>query len=50
MTEFPLQISGYFIKLLTKKDADILQQLYEQCKDFFILKDGLEASPTAASE
>ncbi len=50
MTEFPLQIPGYFIKRLSKQDANILQPLYEQCKDFFILTDGLEPSPTAASE
>ncbi|MGB7439959.1 MAG: hypothetical protein WA919_02740 [Coleofasciculaceae cyanobacterium] len=48
--DFSLQRPGYSVKRLTPQDADVLQRLYEQCREFFILTDGLAPSPTAARE
>ena len=50
LTDFTLNRPGYFVKRLTPEYADILQGLYEQCTEFFILTDGLPSSPTAACE
>ena len=49
-TDFSLKHPGYSIKRLTPQEADVLQRLYEQCTEFFILTDGLAPSPTAARE
>ncbi len=48
--DFSLKRPGYSVKRLTPQDADVLQQLYEQCIEFFILTDGLAPSLTAARE
>ncbi|MGB3693154.1 MAG: GNAT family N-acetyltransferase [Spirulinaceae cyanobacterium] len=50
LTDFLLKRPGYAVKRLIPEDADILQRLYEQCREFFILTDGLPSSPTAARE
>lgn len=47
---FSLKHPNCSTKRLTPKDADILQQLYEQCAAFILLTDGLPPSPTAARE
>ncbi|MGB7441033.1 MAG: GNAT family N-acetyltransferase [Coleofasciculaceae cyanobacterium] len=49
-TDFSLKRPDYSVKRLTPQDADVLQRLYEQCREFFILTDGLAPSPTAACE
>ncbi|MGB3294448.1 MAG: GNAT family N-acetyltransferase [Phormidesmis sp.] len=48
--DFSLKRSGYSARRLTQKDADVLQRLYEQCKAFFLLTDGLAPLPTAAHD
>ncbi|MDY6783831.1 MAG: GNAT family N-acetyltransferase [Cyanobacteriota bacterium] len=48
--DFVLKHSGYFVKAIASQDADILQPLYEQCREFFILADGVEPAPTAARD
>lgn len=48
--DFFLQCPGYFVKRLTPEDADVIQRLYEQCENFFILTDGIKPSSTAALE
>lgn len=45
-----LEISGYSAKYLEPEDAEVLQQLYEQCMEFAYLTDGQPASPTAARD
>jgi hypothetical protein len=47
---FPLNLSGYSVKLLKPEDAPILQNLYEQCTDFSLLTEGTLFSPTEASD
>jgi len=49
-TDFLLKRAGYRVEQLTPQDADVLQPLYEQCREFFILTDGLPPSATAARE
>jgi GNAT superfamily N-acetyltransferase len=47
---FPLNLSGYSVKLLKPEDAPILQNLYEQCTEFSLLTEGTLFSPTEASD
>ncbi|NEO33313.1 MAG: GNAT family N-acetyltransferase [Symploca sp. SIO3C6] len=50
LTGFSLECSGYSVKQLVPEDAEVLQKLYEQCKDFAFLTYGEEFSSTAARE
>lgn len=49
-TSFSLQIPAYLVKWLLPEDAEVLQQLYEQCTEFALLTDGQPPLPTAARE
>ncbi|NEO99402.1 MAG: hypothetical protein F6K58_12120 [Symploca sp. SIO2E9] len=40
LTGFYLESSGYSLKQLVPEDAEVLQRLYEQCKDFALLTNG----------
>ncbi|OKH55848.1 GNAT family N-acetyltransferase [Calothrix sp. HK-06] len=50
LKSFALEPSGYWVKFLELEDAEILQQLYEQCSDYAFLTDGAPPSPTAARD
>jgi len=47
---FSLELPAYSLKRLVPEDAEVLQQLYEQCTEFAILTDGQPSLPTAARE
>lgn len=49
-TNFSLELPAYSVKRLVPKDAEVLQQLYEQCTEFALLTDGQPPLPTAARE
>jgi RimJ/RimL family protein N-acetyltransferase len=49
-TIFSLELPAYSAKRLVPEDAEILQQLYEQCTEFALFTDGQPPSPTAARE
>ncbi|MBD2770606.1 GNAT family N-acetyltransferase [Iningainema tapete] len=49
-TTFALALSGYRVKNLEPEDAEVLQQLYEQCTEFAYLTEGQPPSPTAARD
>jgi RimJ/RimL family protein N-acetyltransferase len=49
-TNFSLELPAYSVKRLVPKDAEVLQQLYEQCTEFALLTDGQPPLPAAARE
>ena len=49
-TSFSLELPAYSAKRLVPEDAEVLQQLYEQCTKFALFTDGQSPLPTAARE
>ena len=45
-----VDMQSYSVELLTPKDADVLQGLYERCTDYARLMDGAPPSPSAARD
>ena len=50
LTSFSLELLAYSVKRLVPEDAEVLQQLYEQCTEFALLTDGQPPLPTTARE
>ncbi len=50
LSGFSLASFRYSIKQLLPKDVNVLQELFEQCRDFALLTNGEIFSPTAARE
>jgi hypothetical protein len=49
-SHFSLELPAYSAKRLVLEDAEVVQQLYEQCTEFALLTDGQPPLPTAARE
>lgn len=47
---FPESCLDFMVKFLDKGDTEVLQELFEECKDFSLLVEGVPPSPNAAQE
>jgi ribosomal protein S18 acetylase RimI-like enzyme len=49
-TGFDIDLQDYSVRLLSPGDTESLQELFEQCRDYFLVVDGQEPTPNAAKE